>query len=372
MATPHPAPFSDWTYRKKITIQSSQVDATLTDFPVYLDLADLGSDFFSGVKSDGSDIRIAAANGTTELARDVVGIDTGLETGELHFKAPSLSSSTDTDFYIYYGNAVATEPAVSATNGRNTVWSDYAAVYHMEGSPASAVDSAGNISASDTGTITSSTGKHGEGFDFQGSNDWLDLGDNTEFDWTTTFTLQAWAYTNITSSDGTIISKGSSSSAEILYWFDADTNDFTLGTTGGSGFVNGSSGNSSPNVQANTWYMTHATYGSGTQRQYTNAVLRNAKTQSTSITQSTNNLYIGDQTGGGRSFDGVLDEVRITKLERSANWISTEYNNQSSPATFYTIGTEEEGGGATGMVVTNLISIGNITTLTNISSIIGA
>ncbi|MCP4594045.1 MAG: LamG domain-containing protein, partial [bacterium] len=35
-------------------------------------------------------------------------------------------------------------------------------------------------------------------------------------------------------------------------------------------------------------------------------------------------------------FDGSLDEARVTKgIARSAEWILTEYNNQSSPSTFY-------------------------------------
>jgi RHS repeat-associated protein len=32
-----------------------------------------------------------------------------------------------------------------------------------------------------------------------------------------------------------------------------------------------------------------------------------------------------------------LDEVRLSNVERSDDWVATEYNNQSSPATFYTI-----------------------------------
>ena len=41
---------------------------------------------------------------------------------------------------------------------------------------------------------------------------------------------------------------------------------------------------------------------------------------------------------GGQYFNGSLDEVRISNTVRSADWIATEYNNQSSPSAFYTIG----------------------------------
>jgi hypothetical protein len=42
---------------------------------------------------------------------------------------------------------------------------------------------------------------------------------------------------------------------------------------------------------------------------------------------------------------GDIDEFRISTLVRSADWIKTEYNNQSSPSTFETFGSE--GGGST-------------------------
>jgi hypothetical protein len=40
-------------------------------------------------------------------------------------------------------------------------------------------------------------------------------------------------------------------------------------------------------------------------------------------------------------FDGIIDEVRISKINYTLGRISTEYNNQDDPNSFYTIGTEE-------------------------------
>ena len=36
-------------------------------------------------------------------------------------------------------------------------------------------------------------------------------------------------------------------------------------------------------------------------------------------------------------FNGATDEFRISNVARSADWIATEYTNQSSPATFYAL-----------------------------------
>ena len=49
----------------------------------------------------------------------------------------------------------------------------------------------------------------------------------------------------------------------------------------------------------------------------------------------------GWTSGADGYFTGQIDEVRVSNIARSAAWIQTEYNNQSSPATFYTVGTAE-------------------------------
>ena len=44
-----------------------------------------------------------------------------------------------------------------------------------------------------------------------------------------------------------------------------------------------------------------------------------------------------DNSGAG-VFQGTVDETRLATVARSADWIAAEYNNQSSPLTFYTVG----------------------------------
>jgi RHS repeat-associated protein len=48
-------------------------------------------------------------------------------------------------------------------------------------------------------------------------------------------------------------------------------------------------------------------------------------------------IYAGGAYSSVNFWHGILDEVRLSNVERSDDWVSTEYNNQSSPATFYTI-----------------------------------
>lgn len=65
-----------------------------------------------------------------------------------------------------------------------------------------------------------------------------------------------------------------------------------------------------------------------------------------SVGSTSTNLQIGarskdDGQKDANMFDGIIDEVRVSNSVRDASWISAEYNNQNSPGTFYTLGSEE-------------------------------
>ena len=144
------ADLSGWRFFQRITIQSSEVPSDLTDFPVYVDLSDLGSTFFNEVQSGGEDIRVTLSDKSTLVPREVVTIDTGGQDGNLYFRADTLASGSDTDFYIWFGNASASAPAPTDPNGRNAVWSNgYHRVYHFGDDPTNgvALDSTGGADA---------------------------------------------------------------------------------------------------------------------------------------------------------------------------------------------------------------------------------
>jgi hypothetical protein len=145
---------ASWAHREAITIQASKIDNDLTNFPVYVNLADLGSSFFSSVKGDGSDIRVTEGDAVTELPYELVKISTSTQTGELYFKANSISSSTNTTFYIYYGNAAASAYAPTATYGSQNVWTNgYVLVEHMNDLTTSSVQN--SVGSGLNGTKTS-------------------------------------------------------------------------------------------------------------------------------------------------------------------------------------------------------------------------
>jgi hypothetical protein len=344
-----------WSKRIKITIDADKVDSDLTDFPVYVDLNDLGSDFFTHVKADGGDIRVTKADGTTEVPREVVVIDTGAETGELHFKADgTLSASVDTEFYIYYGNSRASDYATDATYGAENVWDDdFVAVLHMAEDPTGTILDSTSNSADFSGVGMESgdlvTGAFGSALDFDsgidtGANEYLLSDSESKFDAVetanaVTITAYAQPVTDGISSPNfrTLYSRGSDPSDTSISFVQNRTNQDIEAEFNFSRYT------VAQTLTNSSWYHLALVLDGTTEEQifYTNGSVSGAA-GSTAFNLPTSNadIYIGGD-GADRGWRGLIDELRVSKVQRSADWISAEYANQSSPDTFYEVGEQE-------------------------------
>jgi hypothetical protein len=105
---------------------------------------------------------------------------------------------------------------------------------------------------------------------------------------------------------------------------------------------------------------------------YKNGVLDSSATSvafgGNSYTQGTQDHTqdsIGYDPSDSTYFNGLIDEVRLSRVDRSAGWISTEYNNQNNPSGFYSVGGEEQkpsGPVTIGDTITVTMTIQNIGT----------
>lgn len=333
----------------ELMIQSSQVASTLTNFPVYVDLSDMPAAFFTNVQSDGGDIRVTESDGTTRAPVDLVSIDTGASTGELHFLASSLSSSSNTTFRIYYdAGGGLSQPGVATTYGRNAVWTSYEAVWHLEEDPSGSapqlVDSTGNgWDASTGGSMTSGdsvTGKIGRSLDFDGSNDYAETsGDPTNG--VSTLTGSLWFNVDSTSSQNYFFSDRDDFGGTDFGFFARLNTDGSIRAS----FHDGSSEStpSGGSTSTGTWYMMHFVHGSSVDAVYLDGSSVGTDTAVGSLRTNSENLFLATSFASGspnRPLNGKMDEVRLSLTEKSSAWISSEYTNQNTPTTFYTLGSQ--------------------------------
>jgi|GEM_PF-3957682 len=339
----------NWLYRKKFTVQHSKVNGDLSDFPVYLKLNDFGDSFFNTVKNDGSDIVITSSDKITKLARELEFINTTANTGALWFKAGNLYNTSNTDFYMYYGFASAAE-----TNSTSTWKSSYKVVSHLHETPtASNADTEFQDSTSNNNDVKSQgtmgsgdriAGQIGNGTDLDGTDDYLDFGNITSISKVNGFTLSAWIKPSGTSGYLPIFAKGTTSVISLMH----DGTNWR-----GSSNSNGNDGSyHTKNLTRNTnWIYSVMVYDSSLSgndrfKIYVNGNVLSGMSFSTIETPSGGNganLFAGRQNSTNYAYysNGDLDELRVSNSAHTAPWIKTEYLNQFSPSTFYTVGSQE-------------------------------
>jgi hypothetical protein len=115
------------SYYVEVTIPAGTVGADLADFPVMVDLSDMPPSFWSGVRSDGGNIRAYASDGTTLIPHDVTFIDTAKSLGRVFVKT-ALAAATDTTIHIALLERSQTRLSAGNANGQYAVWSNYAMV----------------------------------------------------------------------------------------------------------------------------------------------------------------------------------------------------------------------------------------------------
>lgn len=318
---------------KKATVNASDVPGTLTNYPSYVDLSRLGIT----TTAEADSVRVYADLAkTTEWAREIV------SSAQMHVKIPSLTSTTE--IYVDW-DGVRANYANNATYGRDAVWSDYAAVWHMEETSGNITSSTGNNTGVDNNTVGTGTGQIQNGRNFlRSSSEYFDIASGSQTGLGITgnsITLSCWAKGDSTLNNavGRLIwrlggtgsygyqlsTSGSSYSPNNAYAISA------VGTGGGYDFAFGTAGDAT----SGTLKHIVATYDGTNFRGYVNTSKSTSTTKSNHLTNANAiSFYIGS-SGAGDYYDDILDEIRVRPSVLSDNWITSEYNNQSDEAGFW-------------------------------------
>ncbi len=317
------AQLGSFAERKKFNIESDSVGGAsdLINFPVLVNVTLPSGDVEN---ANGFDIAFTATDGTTQLDHDLESYNSG--TGELvaWVRFPSLSATTDTQFFIYYGDSgITTDQSTSDT------WnSDYQLVMHMDGGATEddATSNANDGTENGTGGIPTTTGIIGDGRDFErGDSDFISVPDDNSLDITDEITISFW-YNPESTNAPDMVTKGTNTSYEASI---RGGPRMQFKKEGGSNLT----ADAAFSLSTSTWYYLTYVQGTSGRTIYQNGVSINTDGNTTAFSTNGDALQI---SRSGDAADGIIDEVRISDVGLSEDWIATEYANQLNPSTFIT------------------------------------
>jgi len=336
-----------WHYRKQITIDHTNISEDLTNFPVLVSTVDI--DLKEKAQPNGDDILFMNNTGfATCLNYEIEQYDGTLGKLIAWVNITQLSSTEDTTFYMYYGNPTC----LSQQNPEKTWDSSYIGVLHMNDATASTiVDSTSNARIGMKKAANepiAATAQIGKGQTFDGSDDYIQF--SSTIIGTGVKSWSFWANTTMTAPSGgfagllgNALNGGSNDkgfcSAIGGTWPDMN---FEIGNTVTAGHFL-TIGIDIPD--SNLHYYTAVYDGTDLKAYRDGSYVAMDNTKDGTEAAGDYNFMVGRSNIGGGSyyFHGTLDEIRVSNIAKSANWISTEYVNQNDPTGFLFIGPEEPG-----------------------------
>ncbi len=373
-----------WTKRIKFSVARADVGAnSLTDFPVYINLAglDANTEFFTDVQADGKDIVVTDC-GTETLRRELVNFDKGGKTGQLWFKAPQLNGTgeaSDSEFCVAFGYG-------SSYEGNSTdVWSnDYVAVWHFEesgdGTADEYMDSSpfGNHGTGGGGTMTvpflTASGKLGGAQDYTefgvgvNDTDGITIPASASISNLGPLTVNWWMKfetTDVYDNNDRVFNKGPwnirihNSSTKMPFQL-----QFYDDPEPANNFINKES-TCVPAKDGNWYYRTvnwDATNNGGLPLIWPSTAVKFYKNSGITLVEhagvasthdgqgqreddSASNLIIGNSSGMTSGYTGIFDEIHIANVSRSLDWMTVEFKTQNhDTAAFYSISCGDGGG----------------------------
>jgi len=341
---------SDFQHFKKITIDHTMVSADLTNFPVWV-YESSDSDL---VGFAAEDIAFFASDNSTQLNHEIEVFNSS--TGEIGawVNVTSVSSSTDTVFYMYYGDSDS-----SSEENPAGVWDGhYVLVLHMNGTGSTVYDSTsyGNdgTKGGTSGTPSQTTGKLGYAQQFVAANEqYINCGHDSSLGLSGTedFTLECWFKSDNGNSEKIISKDNTSTPIRGWYWGTYGSTDkmrFYASQVNDGSTKNDFQSLSTDDVTDNQWHYGVLKIdwdgdGSNDVFYYHDGSLQGDEAFTISQINPNadmNDLYIGIHQSLTDEFDGIIDEVRISDIARSADWISTCYNTMNNPSSFLSFGSE--------------------------------
>lgn len=298
--------------------------------------------FWANVQNGGGDVRICeSSDGTNQLPVEVVSLDSVAQTCVIWTRKPTYDGTGD--LYIFIGKAGETQPPVTDSFGRNAVWQDNAATYHL--SDSSGADSTGVNDLTPYGSTSDVAGVFGVAQRFDSAAD-LFSGSFSGLG-TSQRTLKAWVRPdNVTDNRYLSTFNGGTRqnlTALLLGFQSGNFNVFD------EGYPTGNASDTQISAIPAQWQRLVYVWDGVVLKGYINGV-EQVSVSDTLFNQTPDFLRISPESGGGSNFyAGALQLFEALDSAQPPEYIATEYANQNDQATFFGTPTIAETGGAAGV-----------------------
>jgi hypothetical protein len=329
-----------YSYERNITIDYTKVAGgkNLNSFPLLINLT--GQTFLKTipagqvVNTNGYDIIFTDAN--YNMLDHQIEYYNGTN-GDLiaWVRIPVLSYSANTVIKILYGNPqVTTDPSVTS------VWdSHYKGVWHLDNGSLNDFTS-NNKSGTTYNSPTYQAGKIYNSIGLNGTNQYAEVLNDPAINFAGNITVSAWVNMGAGSRDQKIASNQNNSTGG--YKFGIYTNnkvEFEIRNAANTPSLNRDEPGGTTLTTA-TWYYLAGISSDvlDSIKTFVNGTPERPFKKIGTLGPASNTLTISKEPfESNYYFNGKFDELRISDEVRSNGWMKTEFNNQSSPSTFYTV-----------------------------------
>ena len=323
---------NSFAFNVKIQFCGYNRNQTLQHFPalVQLDTNITGFSYSQFASASGGDLRFLDESKSFELHYEVESWDTN-GTSYVWVQIPQLVDNT-TCMYAYWGDSGSVTPPAYTTNG--ATWSDhYGGVWHLHSTNAAGQlpDSGpGGFHGPDEGNTVNIAGQIGDAQDWEGA-DSVTLPVGAFADITDEVTIELWQFGDAaTQPQSDFIFLGQAgASRELGSHAPWNNSQVYWDAFGNYDRINRGAGASEFEGQWNNWVFTKNRI-TGTMTIYLNGVPWHSGSGLTRVYNPVDAFRLGSDIGGGLNYDGVIDEFRVSTVERSPDWLWAAWYNTAS------------------------------------------
>jgi len=358
----------DWSYRKQISLDTTQQGAAITErvgrMPLLVRLH-TGNFSFDGVKANGADVRFVAADDQTVLNHRIESFDSLLGVAYIWVDVPEIQGGGRQDIWMYYGN-----PDAPPVDSEQVFDAEYAAVYHFDGAPGATADDATAYSNDSQNPVPGTTsGVIAQAAQFSGDPLVLPASPSLAVAAGGQFTFSAWVRTPQAAGE------------QLLYARRDAGNALLIGIQDGLPFVevNGQRGSRAQPITADQWQHLAVTADGRQVRLYLNG--RPVSTLQGALpafntpaavggdvpgytapaaapvedgdvgAAATDSVVAGEGEAGestvpvATGFSGAMDEVRVSRQARPSAFLMAGVQSQGAESRLLVFGADEEQSG---------------------------